>query len=377
MATPGGPEDLDVIDGEEPEPGESSLGNRGEEGTEPWPVETRRPRYLARVEEKLREDPCPFEFFQAVRLLERISGFRKPVGQFSNPEQEAVRFKVHNALPFPASQIFKIDWPEAKPPEMMVNFFGLTGPSGVLPYSYTELIAERMRGRDHTLASFFDLFNHRLLSLFYQAWEKYRFPVAYERDRNDRFTQILRSLIGIGTPGLQSRQPVPDEALLFYTGILSMLPRSAVALRDVLMDYFGVPVEVEQFVGAWYPLDENDQCCFDSGRPYSEDLGIGAVAGDEIWDQQARARIVLGPLTLEQYRQFLPTGSAYPALKALTRFFSDEHEFEAQLILKQNEVPACDLSLEGDDGLQLGWVTWMKSKREFPRNPGDTVLLLK
>ena len=81
--------------------------------------------------------------------------------------------------------------------------------------------------------------------------------------------------------------------------------------------------------------------------PHSARIGGGAVAGDEIWDQQARARIVLGPQTLEQYRQFLPTGSAHASLKALTRFFSDEHEFEVQLILKRDDVPACDLSLGG------------------------------
>ena len=37
---------------------------------------------------------------------------------------------------------------------------------------------ERKAG-DFTLAAFFDLFNHRIVSLFYRAWEKHRFPRAF------------------------------------------------------------------------------------------------------------------------------------------------------------------------------------------------------
>ena len=50
-------------------------------------------------------------------------------------------------------------------------------------------------------------------SLFYQAWEKYRSSVAYERDGQDRLSQYLRSLIGIGTGGLDNRLVVRDESL--------------------------------------------------------------------------------------------------------------------------------------------------------------------
>jgi type VI secretion system protein ImpH len=75
----------------------------------------------------------------------------------------------------PASQIQELEFREHAPPEMTVNFMGLTGPSGALPYTYSELMLERIRAKDHGLAAFFDIFNHRAISLFYRAWQKPRF----------------------------------------------------------------------------------------------------------------------------------------------------------------------------------------------------------
>jgi type VI secretion system protein ImpH len=248
---------------------------------------------------------------------------------------------------------------------------------GALPLAYTELILERMRAKDPTVAAFFDLFNHRILSLFYRAWEKYRLAVGYERDRDDPLSNHMMALIGLGTGGLRHRQPFPDQALLYYSGLLSLQPRSAIALAQILEDYFEVPVEIEQFVGAWYALDEKNQCRFEAGDSDSEKLGFGAVVGDEIWDQQSRARIRLGPLSMERYLDFLPVGKSYEPLRALTRFFSGgDLEFEVQLVLKQKEVPKCTLGTDGADAPRLGWFTWMKSAPAFDRSPGDTILLL-
>jgi len=328
------------------------------------------------IEEILRKDPCSFEFFQAVTLLQRLREDRQPVGRFSNPENEAVHFHVNNQLAFPASQIQEIAWPEDAPPRMMVNFMGLTGPLGVLPYCYSELILERLRAKDTTLPDFFDVFNHRMISFFHRAWEKYRFPVTYCLGDEDHFTQRLLDLIGIGTPGLQDRQAVPDEALLHYVGLLGLQPRSACALEQILADYFEVPVEVEQFVGAWYRLDPRSQSRVENGDSEGEQLGVGVVVGDEVWDQQSRVRIKLGPMPLSRYLEFLPEGSAYGPLRAFTRFFSnDEFDFEVELILKREDVPSCEVGAQGEAAPQLGWVTWLKSA-PFEREACDTILSL-
>jgi len=328
------------------------------------------------MEKILREDACSFEFFQAVTLLQRLRRNRQPVGRFSNPEDEAVHFGVNNELAFPASQIQEIAYQDNAPPRMTVNFMGLTGPMGVLPYCYSELILERFRAKDKGLQSFLDIFNHRVISLFYRAWEKYRFPVTYYLGDEDLFTHHLLDLIGLGTPGLQDRQAVADDALLHYVALLGEQSRSAAALEAILRDYFEVSVEVEQFTGAWYRLDRATQCCMQDDHDESQQLGRGAVVGDEIWDQRSRVRIKLGPMALSQYRDFLPDGSAFEPLRAITKFFSNgEFDFEAQLFLKREEVPTCDVGFEGEGPPRLGWVTWLKSK-PIDRDPGDTVLAL-
>jgi len=327
--------------------------------------------------EELRAHPGRFNFFQAVRLMHRALADREPVGRFGPPAREAVRFTVNNLLAFPPSQIQQLEWGGDAPPRMQVNFMGMTGPMGVLPHAYTALIRDRNRQKDYTLGDFFDLFNHRMISLFYQAWEKYRFFVTYERDEQDRFSRYLMSFVGLGTRGLQDRQAVSDDSLLFYCGLLSMQPRSPAALEQVLADYFGVPAEIEQFVGTWRTLDASNQCRMEGAVPYSDQLGMGAIAGDEIWERQSRARIRLGPLSAREYLSFLPNGDAWEPLRTITTFFTGgEIEFEVELVLRREDVPQCGLRGDGEEAPLLGWFSWIKSAPAFGRDPGDTVLLL-
>jgi type VI secretion system protein ImpH len=326
------------------------------------------------LEERLWEDPNSFGFFQAVRVLERLLPGRRPVGLFADPSSEVVRFAVNPDTAFPASEIHGLEPGNGGPPRLIVNFMGLTGPEGVLPYDYSLLITERLRHRDRTLRDFFDIFHHRIISLFYRAWEKYRFAVSHERDQRDRVTQHLKDLLGFGVTALQERLVIRDEALLFYAGLLAPQQRSAASLQQLVADYFGVPCEVEQFVGGWYPLSGATECTLGDEGDASEQLGWGAVAGQEVWDPQARVRLRLGPLTRSQYDQFLPTGEAHEALQTVVRFFSgDQFDFEVQLILARDEVPACTLG--ADTSVPLAWCTWMRT-RDFSRDPDDTILTL-
>ena len=328
------------------------------------------------VEERLFAEPYSFEFVQAVRLMHSFYKDRSGVGLFQLPRNEALRFGANPSLAFPASEIQSLEVIADRPPLMRVNFLGLIGPLGVLPIYYTELVAGRVQARDNTLRDFLDVFHHRLISLFYRAWQKYRYLVGVEQGDGDRFSQYLFDVIGLGTKGLRNRQGIPDVSLLHYAGILAQQPRSAVVLEQILSDYFGVDVRVEQFLGAWYRLSSDAQCSLDDTESDSQQMGFGAVVGDEVWDPQARVRLVVGPLTLREYLDFLPSGTAFRPLRTMVRMFAgDELDFEVQLILRRQDVPACELGTAGEASPQLGWLSWSKTQ-PVDRNPSETVLQL-
>ena len=331
---------------------------------------------MAEIEALLRKKPQEFEFFQLVRLLAQLEPDRAPVGGFVSPSKEIARFVANPAAAFPASQVQSVDWPESGPPKVSVNFLGLNGPSGVLPLYYTELVVERLRAKDTTLRAFLDIFNHRLVSLFYQAWEKYRFTIAYERGERDKFSHHLMDLIGIGTSNLDKRLKVDDDSLLFYSGLLALRPRSEAAIKRIIEDYFDVAVHIEQFTGAWFRLSAKDLCVFDRANTESEQLGGGAVVGDEIWHQQSGVRLHLGPMPLTQYLDFLPTGTAYQPLCSLAKFAGrGELDFEVRLILQQEEVPSCELDAFKEDAPRLGWTSWAKTQPMLA-DAGDTILTI-
>jgi type VI secretion system protein ImpH len=341
------------------------------------------------LEEALLSRGHEFDFFQAVRLLARIFAGRKPVGSTAKPQDEFVRFaqlascpdakEARLSLAFPASAVHAVEHlPDSDdPPRMTVAFFGLTGTQGVLPLCYTEWMIARRAAKDDTLAAFFDLFNHRLISLFYRAWEKHNPPVLYElaaarSQQPDPFTQYLFDLIGMGTDGLRGRMRVRDESLLLYAGLIAQRPLSALVLRGILRDYFSVPVEIEQCVGTWYSLEDAD-CCYLAPDLDRNQLGVAAFLGDQVWNQQSLFRISVGPLGLDRFLDFLPNGSAMAKLVELTTLLTGQAmTFEVQLLLRAEDVPYAQLHDQGDDAPRLGWLGWLKTE-EFQTPAGDAV----
>lgn len=344
------------------------------------------------VEQRLYGEPYAFDFFQAVRLLEMLDPSREVVGLAGPPAREAVRFRAMPSLNFPPSPVYDLTHPEVtRPPTMTVAFLGLHGPSGVMPRHYTELIyrldRERKGEERRALREWFDLFNHRMISLFHRAGIKYRFWIAYERNHRvgrpvgeDRFRHCLECLAGIGTQGLTSRLTVSatgpgtvrprrlagvdDRSLLFFAGLLAQRKRNASGLAAMLQDYFGVPVQVEQFVGQWLRLEEPSQTTLGIDNC---DLGVNAVAGEKVLDFQGKFRLRLGPLDYRRFTQFMPDRTATPRAKGLflishlTRFYvGRELEFDVRVLLKAEAVPECQLQ-EDLPGPRLGWNTWLVS----------------
>ncbi len=331
------------------------------------------------VEDILRERPWDFDFFQAVRLLGLMFPERRLLARIGQPLDNTVRFHAHLAMDFPPSSIQDLqpDRRDGGPLHMTVAFMGLTGPQGILPSHYTEYLIARSYVKDHSAAAFFDLFNHRMVSLFYLAWEKHHFPIVHEREEKLKtgprwFTQYLYDIIGMGTQGMRGRLDVPDSSLLLYAGLLAQQPHSAVALEGILRDYFGEKVTVQQFVGKWFSLEDPALAYLNDGGLHNQ-LGFGAVAGDKVWNQQARFRIRVGPLSWERFNAFLPGGTALDELSALARHFVNQTmEFEVQLVLRAADVPWCWVAPE-TEAPRLGLSSWLKTE-EFRHDAGDLVM---
>ena len=75
----------------------------------------------AAVAEQLTLDPPAYEFFQAVRLLERLYPERRAVGRFGDPTREVAHFSARTVIAFPASESPKLwsrssSWSASAPP---------------------------------------------------------------------------------------------------------------------------------------------------------------------------------------------------------------------------------------------------------------------
>ena len=140
------------------------------------------------------------------------------------------------------------------------ELFGLFGPNGPLPLHLTEYARERqLHHGDQTLARFADLFHHRMLLLFYRAWAQAQPTVSLDRPRDDRFADFVGALIGIGSPALHARDAVHDHAKLHFAGLLTRQVRSAEGLEALLSGWLRRAVRVEQFAGAWLPLQDTER----------------------------------------------------------------------------------------------------------------------
>jgi type VI secretion system protein ImpH len=311
-----------------------------------------------------------FEFLQAVRVLERLSPDRKPVGYAGPPSDEAVRFGARQSLSFPASEIQSIVADESgqMPPDMIVNFMGLTGPLGVLPYCYTELLLERIFRKDYTLRDFLDIFNHRTISLFYRASTKYRFLIGYERNPEEGIAQYLSDLAGMGTPALKGRTKITDQIFLFYSGLFNQQPRSAFGLEGMLRDYFQVPTEIEMFIGQWIRMEPGSLTRLGS---QNSTLGVDFILGERVWDRQSKFRVKLGPLPLTQICQFFPGSPAFEELVQLIRLYAGiEYDFDVSLVPEIEEASSCQLRSDGEKGARLGWSSWLaKREDKIPMDP--------
>jgi type VI secretion system protein ImpH len=343
-------------------------------------------RKSAAVVEGLLSSPFDYSFVQAVRLLERAASYRNgdatarakhPVARYIPPSSEVVRFHATQSLSFPSAEISGIDdkgvGAENHQWHMHVTFMGLTGANGALPHHYSEMILRRLKMKDRSMMSFFDLFNHRLISLFFQASAKYCLPLEYERKRlaalpgshRDSYTRILLALIGLGTPGLDHRLFTKDESLVYYSGLFTKKVRTATGLKQILENHFSIPVYIKEFIGQWQYLIDDVRTRLPSPehpRGQNSQLGKSTMLGRKGWFAQGKIQIILGPLSRDQLHSFAPGTTTLKALDEVVRLYLNfESDFEFVMRIRRSDILST-MRLTSTSPPVMGWNTWLSPK---------------
>jgi type VI secretion system protein ImpH len=336
---------------------------------------------------ELIEKPYNFDFFQAVRLLHYYFDERIPVGWQTNngvdvtPLNEVVSFKVPVSLAFQPSDIVSLTLRHKESAvgsstnldskkldtliEIVVSFMGVTGPQGILPNVYTEYLYERCYEQDYALRDFLDIFNHRLISLYYRAWQKYRVS-SNILFTDSKFTECLFSIIGCGFDSIKNSSTLDLSVLLEYAGILARKPLCAETIENVISLYFCIKVQLKQFVGQWLTLDNTSQSRLGCSNVT---LGIDCVIGNKFYDVHSKIVFILGPLRYSQYVTFLPNGSNFMVMiQLINSLVGCELDYEIQMQLASNDIPHTKLGQSLQNEPMLGWNTWLKTR---PCNDDD------
>ncbi|MBQ0961308.1 type VI secretion system baseplate subunit TssG [Ideonella sp. 4Y11] len=318
----------------------------------------------------LAERPGHQDFFLTLRRIEALHPELPRLGEAMRPSDEPLRVGQPPELSFaPANVTGVVQTPRGRR-WLMQRAFGLTGPNGALPIHLTEFARERSHQHgDQALARFLDHLTHRFALLFYRAWARAQPTVGFDHLGDSRYARWIGSLFGIGNETLLQRDAAGDMPKLLFAGRLARATRDADGLLNWLRAEFDVPVRVEQWCGHWMALGRDERSRL--SRRHGQPLGGGAVLGGSVWDVQHKFRIVIGPLDLPRYHDFLPGGRDLARLHAMVRqWVGLEFDWDLRLVLRRQQVPRTRL---GQRNTPLGRASWLGPYRR-PGDAGDLLL---
>lgn len=283
-------------------------------------------------------------FFQAVHLLEKLFEGRGRVGTGDDMRSEPVRFETLNTLAFPASELAAIlpplsfrrqaedleagkdkdsqlaetkdlpplgDLPELGdgPLRMIVTFMGLYGVSSPLPSYFVDPITLK-KIEYFELKKFLDIFTHRLYSLFYRSWKKYRHYSQFQPERPDDYTLRLLALTGQWPRRRKAHGQGQSSDFnlrrIPYARFLGNRVRSAKGLQQLLRGYFGFErVRIRQFEPSWVAIPVKARL-----GESQVTLGRSVRLGDRMQDRLSRFTVEIGPLPRALFNRFLPSPEA-------------------------------------------------------------------
>ena len=295
-----------------------------------------------------------FEFFQAIWLLETLLGEAAP-GKAGLAQRERIQIRPHTARVFPATDVRQVTWTEEEVARITVTFMGLYGIDSPLPASFYEAIT--MEADDgEVLRDFLDIFNHRLYAYFYRSWKKYRPGLHFNTTHQNNHAETFLNLAGLGAPDALASINASPLQLAAFAGRLGNPIRNAEGLQALLAGLLeDVSVRVMENVPRWVLITERAGLGKESRL--SASLGVNTMVGRHLFDVSGKFRLVLGPLTLQQYQTYLPGEAQAQALHALVRLYTPDFlDYDVELLLETDEVRSLTL---GGRNAQLGRDAWV------------------
>ena len=342
----------------------------------------------AGVIQHLFDQPAQFQFRQALRIL--LLWLRAQGVSYDDAFKHVLRFQNSVSLGFPASEIEALkaergdgdDHSEAlgsmrynaATPERIAltpAFIGLLGASGSLPFHYSERIAARqLHGKGESARAFLDLLSNRMVGLFFETWGKYRLEANIDTHGVDPLRGMLTQLGGFKGKRAHhhdaGREHDQNDVEAYFAAAFRTRPVSSFAVAAALADHFGVPVDIEQFVGCWDTLNPEQQTIM--GRSGAA-LGHGATLGQRIWRCDLRIRLNIGPLDATQRDRCLPNGAIATGMKRmLQRFGMSNLDCEVRLLLKPECVHPAALGANKPLPDRLGWGSFLATVPGLPKN---------
>jgi len=303
-----------------------------------------------------------FDFFELLRRLEQRRGL---FGHSGTADREPARLGQHVRLSFSARDVVKFQGVGASARVTVANL-GLLGPEGPMPLHLTRWVLDRLSQRwftgadaeqtsDTTFVDFVNILQHRMMALYYRAWADAHPAVQVERSVGGRVRAMLEAMSGIGLPGTQD--PELDTVRLRQAGSLANQVDGVERLTLFLATAFKVPVQIKEFVAAWITIPTALQTRL--GKAHAG-LGRGATIGPRVFSRQSRIELRVGPLSLDDFRSFLPGERRLGLFKKAVRdMIGETLDVDLRIVLAREAVP-----LPRVGTVQLGRTAWLARPSE-------------
>lgn len=314
----------------------------------------------------LQDEGKTFAFFQAVQLMHRLESKAVPVGEAGPPSAEPIRFRQRVDLSFATSDVSGISLETVGGKTRFLvttTFLGLLGPSSPLAARLTEDLLRGDEEESAAVKAFYDLFHHRILSLYFRAWKKYRFEAGFRSDGGDRFTPRALAFVGLDMAAAFPRSGLPPADQLALAPLLALRTRPARSLQIVLERLFpGTSVSIVPFVARRVLIESSQRVQL---GVVNSTLGQDFVAGRSVEDRAGTFRVVIGPLGYQAFDAFVPGGRWHAKLRQVIEQFSGGLlQPEVELQVHPDESPRFELG--GKRGTRLGVGSQLVGRRTKP-----------